>query len=368
MSVLFRLIPALLLAPVMVYLYFFLRRAIGFWLHPKWSLGQKAALAVFCILLWLAASNLFRAGIVVVMHLFVLCLIFDLLNLLLRRGIRGAWLSRLHQSGVLPVAATLLILLLAYGNMHHIVQTEYTIQTEKAIRPEGYTVAFLSDLHFGLNMDTENLARYADQIASQSPDLVLLGGDIVDEGTSLENMQQALQILGSIPSTFGTCYVYGNHDRARASGYQFTTLQLEEALSDAGIRVLSDETAQITEDLVLVGREDASFSGSRDRAPSAKLLENIDPADFILMLDHQPLDLAINQENGVDLQLSGHTHAGQIWPIGQIGSLLGINAMNYGYRQVEGFQIIVSSGMAGWGYPLRTSGHSEYVMIYIEGK
>ena len=82
-------------------------------------------------------------------------------------------------------------------------------------------------------------------------------------------------------------------------------------------------------------------------------------------MDHQPGDLKENNRQGIDLQVSGHTHAGQIWPTGQLMQLLGINEINYGYRKTGNLQTVVTSGMAGWGYPIRTGGHCEYVIIDV---
>ncbi len=312
---------------------------------------------------------MFTSGIVVIMHLFMLCLTTDLIHLFLRKVKKFQWWSGLYRCGMLPIAATIAVLLFAYWNMHNVVQKDYTIQTEKQIRSDGYRIVFISDLHFGISLEPEDLQKYAKEIEALKPDMVLLGGDIVDEGTTLEAMQLAFQILGDIPSEFGTYYVYGNHDRSNHWGEcDYTTQQLDQAMIDAGVQVLSDEIAQISEDFVMIGREDASFGGGRDRAQSAKLMEGVSKDDFILMLDHQPLDLVINKDLGVDLQLSGHTHAGQIWPIGQISEALEINEMTYGYNQMEDYRIIVSSGMAGWGYPFRTSEHSEYLVIDIQGK
>ncbi|MBP2032075.1 putative MPP superfamily phosphohydrolase [Clostridium algifaecis] len=89
---------------------------------------------------------------------------------------------------------------------------------------------------------------------------------------------------------------------------------------------------------------------------------------FILLLDHQPFELQKNDELGYDLQLSGHTHAGQIWPVGLLSDILRTNELNYGYKKLSNMQAIVSSGMAGWGYPIRTEANSEYVIIDIKPK
>lgn len=84
------------------------------------------------------------------------------------------------------------------------------------------------------------------------------------------------------------------------------------------------------------------------------------------MVDHQPVDLNVNDELKVDLQISGHTHGGQMFPVGLISDFLGFGEMNYGYQKLNYMQVIVSSGIAGWGYPLRTGSHSEYVIIDIK--
>lgn len=366
---LFRLAPMILLTPIMVYFFFFIRRMVRFWFHPQWKWWHTPIIVAVCIALGLASSNMFTSGIVVIMHLFMLSVATDLVHLFLRKVKKIPWWPNLYYSGMLPVAATIAILLFAYWNMQNVVQKEYSVQTEKEIREEGYQVVFISDLHVGLSMDAEGLQKYAKEIEALQPDMILLGGDIVDEGTTLEAMQLTFQIFGSIPSEFGTFYVYGNHDRSNHWGEcDYTTQQLDQAMAEGKVQVLSDESLQLTDDLVLIGREDASFGGGRDRAKSAKLLESVDQDDFILMLDHQPLDLMINKDLGVDLQLSGHTHAGQIWPVGLVSEAFDINEMTYGYNQMEDFQIIVSSGMAGWGYPFRTSEHSEYLVIDIQGK
>jgi len=366
---LFRLLPVLFLTPVMIYFYFFIRRMVRFWFHPQWKWWHSALIIAACIGLGYISSNMFTSGIVVVMHLFMLCLATDVLNLILRKVKSLRWWPGLYRSGMLPIGITIAVLVFAYWNIHHVVQTDYHVETDKSIRSEGYQVVFISDLHAGLTLNPEQLQQYAKKIAAQQPDMVILGGDIVDEGTSLECMQLTFQILGDIPSEFGTFYVYGNHDRSNHWGEcDYTTQQLDQAMEEAGVQVLSDEVLQLTEDLVLIGREDASFGGERDRAFGEQLMKEVDREDFILLLDHQPLELESNRDLGVDLQLSGHTHAGQIWPVGLVSESFEINEMTYGIQQMEDYHIIVSSGMAGWGYPFRTSGHSEYLMVDIQGK
>ncbi len=365
------LIPALILAPIMIYLYFYAKRTLRFWGAPIEKKWLRRLLMAACLLLGILSSNLWSSMVMIILHLFLSAALIDLLHWLIHRFIKGAPWKQIYGSGLLPLILTLSLLGFGYWNMGHVIQKPYTIYTEKSIREGGYRIAFISDLHFGLSMDAEKLAAYAQEIAKEQPDMVLLGGDIVDESTTKEEMEQAFQILGSVPSTYGTFYVYGNHDRALYSADpDFSQQQLQQALTEAKIQILSDEAVAINEEFILVGREEVTYAAynGNTRTQSEKLLETVDPSDFILLLDHQPRELEANQKAGVDLQLSGHTHAGQIWPAGWLSEVFHFNEMTYGQRQMESFQIIVSSGMAGWGYPIRTSGRSEYVMISLQRK
>lgn len=85
------------------------------------------------------------------------------------------------------------------------------------------------------------------------------------------------------------------------------------------------------------------------RKSSDELLEGVDTGDFLLLLDHQPVELDKNGAAGYDLQLSGHTHAGQMWPVGPLTTMLHLTEWNYGYRKQGSFQAVVTSGIAGWG-------------------
>ena len=149
---------------------------------------------------------------------------------------------------------------------------------------------------------------------------------------------------------------------------EYTKEELERTIDNSNIISLVDDTYTINNELTLIGRNDASFTRDSGRKSSSELLEDIDKNDFLLMLDHQPIDLKKNKELGYDLQLSGHTHGGQIFPIGLMDNIFKVNEMNYGYKNMDNFSIIVSSGMAGWSYSFRTEKHSEYVIINIKNK
>ena len=117
--------------------------------------------------------------------------------------------------------------------------------------------------------------------------------------------------------------------------------------------------------MAIAGRKDRSSYLLDGRVDAGTLLGNTDKDDFLILADHQPVELEENRRAGYDLQISGHTHGGQIWPVGLICDVLGFGEVNYGALKMDSMQVIVSSGIAGWGYPVRTGHHSEYVIVDI---
>jgi predicted MPP superfamily phosphohydrolase len=315
--------------------------------------------------LW--SANLFGVGALLILHFVGSSLCLDALNFILsffhkRRSIKiGVW-KKAYRCGLMPVIITGLIMLYGYLSMVNIKETNYIIHTEKAMREQGYRIAFIADLHFGTTMDEDKLKEYCIQIEEKKPDLVVLVGDIFDKNTTYTEMENAAKLLGNIRSNYGTIYVYGNHDKGR----NFSGEEIENKLESSGIRVLEDDIYNIDEDFTVIGRKDRGYSAGNLRKTSAELIKNINTENFLLLLDHQPRDFQQNSSTGIDLQLSGHTHAGQLWPEGLVNEITGIGELNYGYEKLDKFQVIVTSGMAGYGYPVRTGSFSEYVIIDVK--
>ena len=367
----FFVVPAICMIPVGIYLYFFLKRAAAFWGLDITRRRVRVPILVLAVCMALACSYIWGMPAMVILHLVAVAAVMELLNgiyhLLWKNQIADGW-RKLYSCGLVPVLVSALIIGYGYWNMGHVVRTDYTIETVKDIRAEGYRIALLSDLHFGTTMDAERLGEYCSEISQQNADVVVLCGDIVDENSTLEEMQAVFAQLGGITSAYGTYYVYGNHDKATyRSNPNFTREQLAQTISANGIQILEDEVAVVNDEFTIVGRQDAAYARVNERLSGAELMEQVDRKDFVLILDHQPLQLEANREAGYDLQLSGHTHAGQIWPVGLVSDILGFGEMNYGLRQMDSYHIVVTSGMAGWGYPIRTGAHSEYVIIQVQG-
>ena len=364
----FLILPLFLVTASGFYFYCYLKRIVETAGISTKRTAVRIVMVLAVLVFVVPAVNIWGFWAVVVLHAAAFGLCMDFLNLIVKRaGKNGKFWRILYGSGILPVMATGMVLVYGFWNMNHVQETQYTVYTDCGIRNEGYRICLISDLHYGEVADAAGLNTYCERIREAGPDILVLAGDIVDEHTTKEELQEVFRILAGTEPELGICYVYGNHDRGLYSPEaEFTPDELEKALLDAGIQILSDETTSINGDITVIGREDRTNPPGGKRADLMTLMDQADPLNddtFYLLLDHQPRNLEENAALGIDLQLSGHTHGGQIWPVGEICELLGFGELNYGYRRIGDFQVIVSSGMAGWGYPIRTGKHSEYVVI-----
>lgn len=358
-----------LLIPVIGYFYFLLRRLIRTLLpHASFRLREGVTL-LLAALIMTPATDIFGTPLLLVLHVDVIGLLVLLTSFAARLcGFRSEVWRRFAASGLIPFVGTALIAGYGAYNIRHAVPVTYDIVTEKALPAGGYTAIYLSDLHYGNATERAGLEAYARAMQAEKPDFVFLGGDIVDERTTAEGLRDAFEVLGGIRPTYGTYYVYGNHDKGLySSACAFTPEELRETIERNGIEILEDRSVFVTPDFAVTGRMDRSdpMRTGIPRAASAVLAEGLPPEAFHLMLDHQPRQFAENAEAGYDLMLSGHTHRGQIWPLGLIVAALDKGTMLYGRDMRDGIEAIVSSGLVGWGYPLRTEGESEYLILHI---
>ena len=337
----------------------------------KWYMRLVRAAAALAI--GYLCRNTWNKAAMVLLHFLASFLILDLMALILRRILRKKKetkyydvFHRIYRSGFVPVVLFVILMVYGYYNMNHIRKTEYEVATVKEI--QNYDVVLLTDIHYGTVQNPNVLQEKVVDINAQNPDIVILGGDIVEEGTSKEELEEVFVILGHLKNKYGIFYVYGNHDRQPyTSERTYTNEELEEVIEKNGIQILRDRYIEINDDLVIAGRDDAAWSGMAERKSSQEIYEGLSKEDrekkFMLMVDHQPIQVEENGQEGVDLQLSGHTHAGQIWPVGYISEMAGI--LNYGIYQRGICRAVVSSGVAGWRYMIRTGEHCEYVMIHL---
>jgi uncharacterized protein len=216
-----------------------------------------------------------------------------------------------------------------------------------------------SDIHLGTIIGRGMLDQIVEKINSLKPDIVLLPGDIIDEDPKPVIRQNLGEALKQIKAPLGVYAVTGNHEFY--GGVQAACQYLEEH----GIIMLRDTTIKIADSFYIIGRDDrekARITGQK-RRPLDELLAGVDKNLPIIAMDHQPFALQKVAESGIDLQISGHTHYGQLWPLGYITDL--IYQLSWGYRQIGSTHFYVSSGAGTWGPPMRLGNVPEIVNYQI---
>ncbi len=359
---------------IALYFFFFIKRIILFFFPNAKKSVYYSVSAALGLIIGVLCSDVFDFPAVFVLHIMVFSLLARLIDLAVKRIAKEKYDRAriwhiLYKSGAIALAFTVAMTVGGYINLHNIVATEYTVTTQKTIRSEGYRVVLLSDIHYGVSVEDEEFQAVCDEISAQNPDFVVLCGDIVDNHTTRDQMFFVFEALGSIKSEYGIFYNHGNHDRPygfAGFGSEFSEAELISAMEDNGIKILCDEVFEINGEILLVGREDRSV---RSRKTVASLLEGKDTDKYVIALDHQPREYTETAATATDLVLSGHTHGGQIWPIGQVQEIFNMNDEVYGHGFIdEDTQYIVSSGVAGWRYPIKTAAPAEYVVIDIKSK
>ncbi|MBR5969479.1 MAG: metallophosphoesterase [Lachnospiraceae bacterium] len=266
---------------------------------------------------------------------------------------------RINWQGWIALPITTVYLLIAAYCCFHVWQTEYTLQSDKLSAP--VRIAMISDVHLNTTFDGEGFAAHLETIREQQPDLLLVVGDFVDDGTRREDMIRACAALGSVEAPYGVWFSYGNHDRGYRAGNDFSWQELEQELTKNSVRILEDEIAYAGE-LCIVGRADKRTQGRKELA---ELLEGVDSEKYIVVMDHQPSDYARSSETFADLVVSGHTHGGQLFPITFLGEWLGMNDRTYGYEKRGNVNFIVTSGISNWALYFKSGTTAEYVLIDV---
>lgn len=221
--------------------------------------------------------------------------------------------------------------------------------------------ALVSDIHLGTIMGKTRLQILVDQLNQMEPDLILFGGDIIDENVNHfidDNMDVILRTLNPPLAKYA---ILGNHEYF---GGHLTDIVLH--LEHSGIKVLQDEGVMVEDLFFLAGRKDlvSERMTGRARKSLVEVLEGIDPAATpVVVLDHQPKTWDEARDVGVVLQLSGHTHRGQMFPFGYVTERL--FPEDWGKLVEKGSTLIVSSGYGTWGPPIRTGNKPEIVMINL---
>lgn len=311
---------------------------------------NKKVLYVMDIILLLICFNMRSIQAMWAIHTLICLLLLQLLSKLIKKPkpVLCIILSMILSTGIVSYG---------YINMHTIHQTTYTIQTNKNIN--STKICFISDVHYPNANNPKRLQQIINQLKKTKPDFYLLGGDFVDESTSTKDMKVLFNKLKQLTTVAPVYYVYGNHENKT----KFSRKVLKETIQKDNIQILNDQKVQVRKNMILVGRQDYT-NLNRKKTKDYYLSKK----NFNIVLDHQPQGTKENINNHVNLQISGHTHNGQIMPLSISYHLQPDFAGNYGKTAKKQYTKIISSGLVGWGFPLRTEGICEYVVVNITPK
>ncbi|MGJ0118679.1 metallophosphoesterase [Williamsia sp. MIQD14] len=222
----------------------------------------------------------------------------------------------------------------------------------------GTSVALVSDLHAGPSRGVGFVREVVDRINAQRPDMVILDGDLID-GT-VEHVGSDLAPLRDLSAPLGVFAVSGNHEFYAGDGGRW--LDLWDSL---GVNVLRNERATVTRDgaqIDVAGINDATAPAPHEPDLTAALAGR-DPSRFVLLLAHQPLQAHEASDAGVDMQVSGHTHAGQIWPLRYLVPLQ--QPTVEGLDTIGDTTIYTTRGAGAWGPPVRVGAPPEIAMLTL---
>lgn len=259
---------------------------------------------------------------------------------------------------------TVLLIVIGFFNAVNPVIKRYDLTVDKSFGNGSDTMSIIavSDIHLGSIIRKRSMRHLSEMIAEERPDLVLFLGDLIDGSIGPVLRDDLLSWLTLPELPYGKYAITGNHefmgDLRKSIPY----------IEGKGIRVLSDEVVLLGNGVQIIGRTDrTAMQGSGPgRASLDSLLSQTDTLAPVLLLDHQPYDLAALAGTAVDMQLSGHTHNGQMWPLTLITNKM--FELSYGYKKFGNTHVIVSSGFGLWGPRMRIGTRPEILSITLRGR
>ncbi|NMC42118.1 MAG: metallophosphoesterase [Bacteroidales bacterium] len=257
------------------------------------------------------------------------------------------------------ITSTILILA-GFLNALHPVVREYNINIDKKAGDiKTFRIAAVSDIHLGSIIRKRSIRILSDMLRDTKPDVIFLLGDIVDGEIGPVMRGDLLKYFTCPKCRDGMYAITGNHEFI--GGANITIPYIEKN----GIRLLKDEVIVLDGQIQVIGRldRDGLRFGGRLRAPLSELMNKTDFSKPVIVLDHQPVSIDEAVSAGVDLQLSGHTHNGQMWPLNYLTSK--IYQVSYGYRKIGNTNIIVSSGFGIWGPRVRLGSRPEILVVNL---
>lgn len=306
----------------------------------------------------------FINSIVILFHLYIFELIVSFILSLIKKKKKYKKLDINFYKIIIASSITIIYLGIGAYLDFHIFETKYEIETTKDIG-KRLRIIQISDSHIGTTFGYKGFSNLIDKISKIDCDLVVITGDYVDDDTSLIDMQESTKRLSKLKPKYGIYFVNGNHDKGYYNSREFSINDLYREFEKVNVTVLEDEVKEINDKIYLIGRKDKSVT---TRMSINDLTKDLDKSKYIIDLNHQPNDFENEKNAGVDLVLSGHTHGGQLIPLGLIGTISKANDSEYGLTRQGNTNYIVTSGVSNWALYFKTGTKSEYVIIDIVNK
>lgn len=320
----------------------------------------------------------------VLLYIALTIIIVDLARIIIVRVLKIKFTSKrsnqIHRFvGIFCSVVIITTSILGVINARIVRVTSYDITVDKeAGDMDSLKVVLVADLHLGYNIGVSQMQRMVDKINKQDADLVVIAGDIFDnEWEAVGEPDKLAGVLRGIKSKYGVYACYGNHDIEEPilAGFTFgskdkkqSSIEMDEFLENAGIKLLKDESVMIDDEIYLYGRPDARRPGrgiTKRKTPS-EITESMDKDKPIIVIDHEPSQLKALAKAGVDVDLCGHTHDGQLFPGNLTIKLMWENA--YGYLKKGKMHNIVTSGVGLFGPNMRVGTKSEISVVNIHFK
>ena len=350
-----------------VYLFMALSPVIAFLL-------PKSAVAIV-----IRRISTYWIGIMLYSLLYVV--LFDLLRLIAKHTklkntllfSRGSVIS----IGSVVVACAVATCLYGIFNARNIKVNEYSVTVNKSCGSDKHLKAVLvADMHMGYAIGVDHITNMVEKINQQDADIVIIAGDIFDNSyDGMDDPEGIKAQLKSIKSKYGVYAVYGNHDIDEKilmgftfdwGGKQLHNEKMTNFMKECNIKLINDESVLINDEFYLVGRRDTDKPGTEDgtRAEISELTKDLDKTKPIFVLSHEPDELQKTADAGADIDFSGHTHDGQLFPGNLTIGLFWENPC--GMIKKDNMYSIVTSGVGVYGTFMRVGTDAEIGSVDID--
>ncbi len=266
-----------------------------------------------------------------------------------------------------------------YGTIHarQMTTKSYDISVDKHVDGmDSLNVVLVADLHLGYSIGCDDMEKMVDRINALNPDVVVYAGDIFDNDyDALDDPKRLVEIIKGISSKYGSYAVFGNHDVTETLVGGFSTAsstkairdpRMETFLREAGINIMLDDVTTIADGKINpIGRLDGEKAGdgTKNRKELSELLNECDTSKPVIVINHEPDKLHEVAAMGVDVMLSGHTHAGQFFPLTITQPLAWENY--WGVKKIDNMYSVVTSGVGLYGPAMRVGTDSEVMSVRI---